>query len=298
MPRRSGVNVAIIDGHTHAFSPDLVRDRQTYLRHDLWFEHLYTDSRALLTTGDDLLTSMDAAGIGQAVVCGFPWRDLGIAREQNDYLADVAADSRGRLGWLGIVPPQTGSRAEAEVARCLARGAVGFGEFNADAQGFDLHDVASLRDVLDACLVAGCPILLHATEPVGHEYRGKGTATPDRLVRFLTAFPDLDVVLAHWGGGLPFYELMPEVAAVTARVVYDTAASTYLYRPQVFRTVLDLVGPERVIWGSDYPVLRQDRFLQRTMQAGLRGDETESVMGGTAARRYRLAVVEPTEIDE
>jgi len=298
MRRLTGVQAAIIDGHTHAFSPDLVRDRQTYLRHDLWFEHLYTDSRALLTTGEDLLTSMDAAGIGQAVVCGFPWRDLGIARDQNDYLADVAARSRGRLAWLGIVPPRIGPPAEAEVARCLDLGAAGFGEFNADAQGFDLHDVSAWRAVLDRCHATGCPILLHATEPVGHEYRGKGTATPDRLVPFLAAFPELNVVLAHWGGGLPFYELMPEVAAVTARVVYDTAASTYLYRPQIFRTVLDLVGPERVLWGSDYPVLRQDRFLQRTMNAGLRAEEVEWVMAGTAARLYRMPILKPMEIDE
>ena len=84
--------------------------------------------------------------------------------------------------------------------------------------------------------------MLHASEPVGHRYPGKGTATPDRLLQVYRALPDLPVVLAHWGGGLPFYELMPEVAALTRNVVYDTAASTYLYRPAVFRTVLDVVG--------------------------------------------------------
>jgi predicted TIM-barrel fold metal-dependent hydrolase len=97
------------------------------------------------------------------------------------------------------------------------------------------------------------------------------------------------VVLAHWGGGLPFYELMPEVAAATARVVYDTAASTYLYRPAVFRAVLDVVGPERVLWGSDHPVLSLGRFLRRTRKlAGLLPEEEGPVLGGNARRVYGL----------
>jgi predicted TIM-barrel fold metal-dependent hydrolase len=82
---------------------------------------------------------------------------------------------------------------------------------------------------------------------------------------------------------------MPEVAALTRNVVYDTAASTYLYRPEVFRTVLDLVGPERVLWGSDHPVLGMRRFLKRTLgSAGLRSDELEPVLAGNARRVYRM----------
>ena len=134
--------------------------------------------------------------------------------------------------------------------------------------------------------------MLNATEPVGHRYPGKGTATPDRLLAFLEAYPALRVVLAHWGAGLPFYELMPEVAGAAARVAYDSAASTYLYRPAVFRAVLDIVGPERVMWGSDYPVLRQGHFLRRVREtAGLRADELDEVLGDTARRVYGLATV-------
>jgi hypothetical protein len=101
--------------------------------------------------------------------------------------------------------------------------------------------------------------------------------------------PALSVVLAHWGGGLPFYELMPEVGAICGNVVYDTAASSYLYRPGIFRTVLDIVGAGRVLWGSDHPVLGMGRFLRRTQRlAGLLPGEVERVMGGNARRVYRL----------
>lgn len=137
--------------------------------------------------------------------------------------------------------------------------------------------------------------MLHTTEPVGHVYPGKGTATPDRLVTFLEAFPELRVVAAHWGGGLPFYELMPEVARVASRVVYDSAASTYLYRFEVFRTVLDLIGPDRVMFASDYPVLRQDRFLRRVEQTPWRDqDERYRVLGETARLTYRIPRLDAT----
>ena len=280
---------AIVDAHTHAFPPDMVAGRGAYTDRDAWFAKLYLPPSALLVGADDVLASMDLAGISTAVLCGFPWHDPGLCRQHNDYLAAASAASDGRLPWLGVVSPAPDrSGAAAEAARCFGLGAVGLGELNADAQRFGLEDAATLAPTVEVCVAADRPLLLHASEPVGHAYPGKGTATPDQLLRFIGAFPALRVVLAHWGGGLPFYELMPEVAAVTARVVYDTAASTYLYRPRVFRAVLDLVGPERVLWGSDYPVLRQDRFLARTRAADLAPAELGPVLGGNARRVYGL----------
>ncbi len=227
--------------------------------------------------------------MAQAVICGFPWHDLAICREHNDYLHESAQDTGGRLAWLATVPAAGGEAAAQELERCFGLGAAGVGELNADAQRFDLLAPETLATVVEVCVAHGRPLMLHATEPVGHQYPGKGAATPDRLLAFIQAFPELRVVLAHWGGGLPFYELMPEVAAATARVVYDTAASTYLYRPAVFRAVLDVVGPERVLWGSDHPVLSLGRFLRRTRKlAGLLPEEEGPVLGGNARRVYGL----------
>lgn len=284
------MTISVVDAHTHVFVPGVIQDRTRYVGHDLWFEHLYADPASLLITAENLLVTMDEAGIDQAVVCGFPWHDLGICREHNDYLHEATLGSGNRLAWLATVPAGGGEPAAAEVERCFARGAAGVGELNADAQRFNLLAPESLAAVVGVCVSHDKPLMLHATEPVGHHYPGKGTATPDRLVGFLQAFPELRVVLAHWGGGLPFYELMPEIALATARVVYDTAASTYLYRPRVFRAVLDVVGPERVLWGSDHPVLKMGRFLRRVRDtAGLRPDELEPVLGGNARRVYGLA---------
>lgn len=279
----------VVDAHTHIFPPDILTNREAHCERDVWFGELYTNPRAMIATADDIIESMDASGVDISIVCGFPWRDQGLCAAHNDYLADAARRFPDRLAWLAtVVPNQPSAASEAE--RCFARGmgAVGIGELNADAQNFRLEEPSSLAGLVDVCQAAGRPILFHVSEPVGHAYPGKGTATPARLLSFLAAFPTLRVVAAHWGGGLPFYELMPEVAELVANLVYDTAASTYLYRSRVFRSVLDIVGPERVLMASDYPVLRQDRFVRRTLSAGLTDLELEPVLGLNAVRVYGL----------
>jgi predicted TIM-barrel fold metal-dependent hydrolase len=278
----------VVDAHTHAFPPDWVGDRSHLLKRDRWFSELFEAPLAKMVDATGLLSAMNEAGVAQAVVCGWPWADPGLCREHNDFLAAASREGGGRLAWLGSIAPASPDAA-IEAERCLSLGASGIGELNADAQGFELTDARALQDVASVLTAAGAPLLLHSSEPLGHHYPGKGTATPDRLIALLEACPDLPLVLAHWGGGLPFYELMPEVAALARNVVYDTAASTYLYRPGVFRTVLDIVGPERVLWGSDHPVLGMGRFLKRTLgSAGLRSDELEPVLAGNARRIYGL----------
>ena len=88
-------------------------------------------------------------------------------------------------------------------------------------------------------------ILLHADEPVGHEYPGKGQLGLQQVYRLITAHPALKLVLAHWGGGFPFYELMPEVRKAAANVYYDTAASPLLYDTSVYRWVVGMAGAAR-----------------------------------------------------
>ena len=278
----------VVDGHVHAFPDAFIGLRSDLVARDRWFGHLYANDRAALTNADDLLASMAEAGIDHSVICGFPWSDPGLCREHNDWMAAAVAAAPDRLSWLAIVAPaEPGAAAEAE--RCLALGARGIGELNADGQGFAPDDTATLGDLMAACVAAERPVLLHGTEPIGHAYPGKGTATPERLLRFVSDFPDLDVVLAHWGGGLPFFELMPEVAAACSRVRYDTAASPYLYRHDILRVAIELVGADRIIWGSDYPVLGQRRFLRRTLQThALSPSDRDAIVGGTAINTYQL----------
>lgn len=284
-------NLPVVDAHTHAFSPDRIANREQLALSDRWFGELYSNSKAKLVDASGLAVSSRDAGIELAVICGFPWSDEGLCREENAYLADVCGKSGGRLSWLGIVVPGH-ENAAVDAAWCFANGAVGLGEFNSDGQNAPLESREHWQDVVEAAQNARRPILLHASEGVGHRYPGKGTATPERLINWLEFFPEVDVVLAHWGGGLPFFELMPEVRRLTQRVTYDCAASTYLYDFNVFPRVIDLVGADRVIWGSDYPVLGQARFLSKSRQMLRSESEAQHVFSANAERVFMLAAIE------
>ena len=277
----------VVDAHTHAFSPTVFAERERLVAADHWFGMLYADPRAKLAAPADTLASMDAAGIGVSILCGFPWSDSGRCRDENAYLAGACAASGGRLAWLGMVVPGSPDAA-ADADWCLRHGASGIGELNADAQRLDLRDPRPWQALGEVVRAHARPLMFHASEPVGHDYPGKGVATPERLLAMLASIPDVDVALAHFGGGLPFYELMPEVQALTRRVVYDSGATTYLYRFEVFPRVVDLVGAERVLFGSDFPVLGQERFLRRTRAALRDADEAIAVLAANARRFYRL----------
>ena len=277
--------VAVIDAHTHAFSPDVLNERARVVESDFWFGSLYGNPSAKAVDAETIGRSLDESRIDAAVICGFPWSDEGRCRSENAWLAEATA-ADDRLSWLGIVIPDHPDAA-ADAAWCFDHGAVGIGELNADGQGVSLLDPAAWAPLIDVAAAYDRPLLLHASEAPGHAYPGKGCATPEKLVEWLRGAQAVDVVLAHWGGGLPFYELMPEVHALTRRVHYDSAASTYLYQWNVFPRVIDLVGRERVIFGTDFPLLKQRRFLDRTLAVLRDRDEVASVLGENAGRLYR-----------
>lgn len=287
----------VIDAHTHLFPEEVVQDRARFLTRDRWFGETFGHPKAITARPEDLIASMDAAGIARSVVCAWPWRDMALCRMHNDDLAEVGRSHPERISWLGIVNP-THSGAAAEVARCVELGAVGIGELNADGQDFAWERPREVAAFAEVCIALDLPILIHTSEPVGHLYPGKGTATIAKLLSFLEAFPALRVVMAHWGGGLPLYELMPEVARATQNVVYDSAASTYLYRFDIFPIVERLVGQRRILFGSDYPVLKQRTFLSKTLASGMSEAAIPDVLGANAMRTFRLPGHDMVDVDD
>jgi predicted TIM-barrel fold metal-dependent hydrolase len=106
------------------------------------------------------------------------------------------------------------------------------------------------------------PVVVHGSEPVGHDYPGKGHTYPRDILAMATRFPNVKIVAAHWGGGLPFYAHMPEVRKALANVYFDSAATPFLYDQSVFSTVASAIGPDRMLFGSDFPLLNAKRVAE------------------------------------
>jgi len=274
----------IIDFHTHVVPPKLKKNRDQYIDSDPCFAILYSDPKAKLVTADELIASMDQDGIDVSVMVNIGWTTHELCVETNDYILESLARYPKRLLGFASVQPNSYEAAIAEVERCARGGIKGVGEMRPDVQFFSLEDEAIMAPLAEVLKQYKLVFLTHASEPVGHDYPGKGIVTPDVLYHFVTRFPDLTVVCAHWGGGLPFYALMPEVKEALNNVFFDTAASPFLYSPQVYSQVAQLVGEDKVLFGSDYPLMAQKRVVDEIKSLDL-SHETESlILGGNAAR--------------
>ena len=259
------------------------------LADDETFRAMFSDPGCRTASADDLIAEMDRSGIDRAVALGYGWTDPGVARLANDYALDAATRYPGRIVPFCCVNPVWGAGAVAEVERCAASGARGIGELHSDTQGFDPADGCLLSALMAAAESLGLIVTIHASEPVGHQYPGKGTATPGALMRMIERFPGVRFVLPHWGGGLPFYSLMREVRESFRNVYFDSAASPYLYDAGVFEVSARAAGPEHILFGSDYPLLSQRRVLRQAREAGLSPSDEAAVLGGNAARLLGLS---------
>jgi len=274
----------IIDFHTHVFPPRIEDDRQGYVRSDACFAELYSSPKARLATADELIDSMDRDGVDASVILNGGWATQELCVQINDYILESTARYPKRLiGFCGT-SLQSMEVAVSEIERCVRGGIRGVGELRLDSQSFRGSGPEVLSPVVEVIREHSLILLVHASEPVGHPYPGKGGATPDILYSLITCFPDITLVCAHWGGGLPFYALMPEVKAAMNNVYFDTAASPFLYTPEVYRQVVELVGVEKVLFGSDYPLLAQRRLLREIESADLTPDAKEMVLSGNACR--------------
>ena len=278
----------IIDFHAHIFPPHIQANRAPYLARDHTFSHLYSDPNARLSTADELVEKMDAWGIQVAVTVNMGWSVHEFCVETNDYILESARRFPDRLVPFCVVNPALGDRAVEEVERCAMLGARGIGELHSYAQGYRLDDSKVMGPVMEVAQRHGLIVLTHSSEPVGHDYPGKGTVTPEQLSGFINDFPDATIVCAHWGGGLPFYALMPEVRESLKNVYFDTAASPFLYTPQVFPTVVEAIGYEKILFGTDYPLISYKRLLGQVDGLGWPQHVKDGVLGGNGARLLGL----------
>jgi predicted TIM-barrel fold metal-dependent hydrolase len=275
-PRR-----VLVDAHTHVFAPAQREARAAVAGRDPAFAAMYADPAAKMATGDDLFAVIERAGLDGAVAAGFAFERPGDIEAQNEHLLETAARSGGRVAALAAVNPSSpGWRREAEAA--LASGARGFGELRPGNQGWDPLGPAG-RGLCELAEAAGAVLLWHVSEPVGHAYPGKtGGISPAGLIQLAAAHPRLPMVAAHLGAGAAFFLQMPELEAAIEALYFDTAAVSLLYHEKAVVRTLDIVGADRVLFGSDFPLLspaRQIRLLERVIPGGA---ASGAVLGGNA----------------
>jgi len=277
-----------IDAHTHIFPPAMVQDRSLFYAGESTFRLLYESPKARLVTAESLLEAMDRDEIHRAVVFGFPWNNTDTAKRHNDYVLEAAGRFPSRLIPLGCVNPLS-KDAGREAQRCLQGGARGLGELAVYENYAVEAAMAGYQTLIECCRSAGGVLLVHANEPIGHVYPGKAPFGLDFYYEIARRAQGMPLILAHWGGGLGFYGLLKkEVLEVLAQVYFDTAASPYLYRPEIYGEMVRIVGQDKILFGSDYPLLPPGRYLREIAAAGISDAAVQAIVGGNAARLFGI----------
>jgi predicted TIM-barrel fold metal-dependent hydrolase len=278
----------IVDAHVHVFPDEVVAHRERFLDGEPIFEAIYADPASRLVTAGQLVTAMDAHGVAASVALGFPWKKQANMDRHNQAILQAQQRYPERIIGLGMVDPAQ-SDAPARARDLLESGLGGLGELAWYDRDLDDEVRGQLAPLATVCAELGKPLLLHTNEAVGHKYAGKAPMTLGALYELLKQNPRTTWVLAHWGGGLFFYALMKkEVAEVFRNVYFDTAASPFLYQPQVYAEACRIVGPEKILFGTDYPLIAPDRYYRELEAAGLSQDEKGLILGRNARTIFRV----------
>jgi len=278
----------IIDCHTHIFPDEVRKDREAFCERDEGISFIYKNSKAKMVGVENLIASMDESGIDQSVICGFPWSQPDLCSLHNQYLLESASRYPNRLIVFVILLFSNPDWSGKELNRAIKGGARGVGEIAFYRDEMTSQDIHSMKPILTQMEKQGIPLLLHTNETIGHSYPGKGRTPLDRFYELILSFPKLPIILGHWGGGLPFYELMPEVAKGMANVYYDTAASPFLYSKKIYAIASKIVGAEKIFLGTDFPLISPRRYFKELEESGLSRRDQKKILGLNFSRRFGL----------
>jgi aminocarboxymuconate-semialdehyde decarboxylase len=271
---------------------------------------------------DIRIRQMDEAGIDVSIVSltcpNVYWGDeatsIEAARESNDSMAAAERTYPGRIKWFTSLPWQFPNAAVEELRRTCDLGAAGVMVI-ANIAGRSLTEPA-FEPIWAEIDRRSLPVLLHPGEPPGADLMDMGrydlswsvgfmfdtTLAVTRMIfdGFFDRFPNLRLIVAHGGAALPYlvgrFEKGDEVELPSRRrmtrpptdylrhlwydcITYDLGALRYL---------ISVVGPDRVLFGTDWPHQVHDVYGSIANTGALPPDERDAIRGANAIRLFGL----------
>ncbi len=272
--------IMVVDSHVHIVPKKIRENRHKYVTEkEKEVFPIYKDPKAKMVGAEELINTMDEEGVDKAVIFGFPWSSKELYQLNNDYVLEVAEKYRDRFIPFCCLDVES-KEALKEIERCLKEGAMGVGELAFYSSDFDSRKRAILSEVADLVRERSLPILIHTNEEVGHNYSGKSPMTLRNLYLLIKENQNVKWILAHLGGGLPFFcSLKKEVKEVMRNCWFDTAAMPFLYHPFVYNIFFLIMDKEKLLFGTDYPLLPPKRYYKEFEKAKLDEKVKKAVLG-------------------
>ena len=279
----------IIDFHTHIFPKQIRNNRENYFKDEPAFKLLYDSSKAKLSGVKELINTMNEYGVDISVVFGFPWKSGYLAKKNNDYILECVAKYPSRLkGFACFDLSWQGAYNEAQ--RCINSGLSGIGELAFYLSKIDKNALLLFEPIMEICKKSGnLPVMIHTNEPVGHNYSGKTKITLKQIYNLASYFPDNKIILAHFGGGIFFYNLLKkETKKVLKNIWYDTAASPFLYDSAIYKIAFEIGIIEKILFATDYPLLKPARYYQDLDNSKISEINKKKILGENAVKLLKL----------
>ncbi len=278
-----------------------------------------------LVEPDVRIADMDRQGVAHQVLSTRPQMftyDLPgdvaapLAAIANDALVELAGKHPDRFSALISLPLQDPARAVAEIERLSTDRDVRGAFVDSNLAGRNLDDPA-FSPVWAALEAADLPVLVHPyqADTLGRERLGSyylfnlignpaDTSVAVASVIFgglLARYPRLRWGFVHGGGVAPYllgrwdhgHRVRPEPkehlgasrpSAMFGRLFFDSL----VHHPLVLRFLVDLVGADQVMLGSDYPFdMGQQDPAGTLLSYGLSGRQEEAILTGTSNRFLR-----------
>ena len=269
---------------------------------------------------ETILAIQARRGIDGVVLCPFvpllfteaePQACLERCRIQNRALAGLVAGDPQRIGALGAVPLQDPELAAAELRAIRAEGVLAGVEITASVGG-DYVGEPRFEPFWEAAGETGALVFIHPTtrafeqpvfaehylwNTVGNPFETTIAAAQMTMGGVLERHRDLRVMLAHGGGALPAlrgrlrhsHGFQPDARRDLGESPLDSMRRFYFdtvtHDPEVLRALVEWVGPERVLLGSDYPFDMADPDPVATVRSlGLAPEAEHAILGGNASR--------------
>ena len=215
-------------------------------------------------------------------------------RAFNRWACDVVGHSGRILPFVALDPWAQSPEENAAHLRELAE--------RHGARGVKLHPVVQrfrpddprLAPAYRTCIEMDLIVLAHSGTARGSvQY-----AEPRAFAELARAWPDLNLVLAHLGGGswrqtLELARAFPRLWFDCCEIIEWTGAANAPTAQELARLIRD-IGVHRVMLGTDFPWYDLDRTAARVMDLPLLGqEEKEAILGANAARLLRLKIEPP-----
>ncbi len=208
----------------------------------------------------------------------------------NDEMLDAAERNSDVFIPFVMVDPWRDHAGADEARRLIKAGARGF-KFHPPSQGFYAND-RRMYELYEVIAAAKLPALFHTGQTAVGQGAGAGGGirlkygNPIYLDDVAVDFPDMPIIMAH--PSFPWQEEALAIALHKAQVYIDLSGWSPKYFPPQLVQYANTLLKNKVLFGSDHPMITTDRWLADFQTAGFREEVTPLILKENAAKLLGL----------